>query len=82
MSALLNMMVADNPEVAIVSTAANYGPMIACLMTAMIIFIIAIIVVMAESNKIPGILLMVLAAILGAEGMYLMYKVYKKKKSN
>jgi hypothetical protein len=85
MSDLVNLAVSDNPEMAVVSAAANYGPIIATLMTAIIIFLIGMVVLFTEkSSHVPGILLMVLTLILGAEGMYLMYGVYKRshKKSN
>lgn len=85
MSDLENLVVADNPEMAVVSAAANYGPIVATIMTAIIIFLIAMVVLFTEkSSHVPGILLMVLTLILGAEGMYLMYGAYKRhhKKSN
>jgi hypothetical protein len=78
MSQLATLVMADNPEVQMVSAAANYGPMIALMMTAILMFIIGFITLFAEkSSHIPGAMMLGFSMLLGAESIFLGYKAYK-----
>lgn len=83
LSSLVTLAANDNPEYQMVSTAASYGPMIALMMTAVLMFIIGIITVFAEqSSHIPGIMLLAFSMLLGAESLFLGYKAYKINNKN